>query len=171
MRWKKKNLGYLLVSLMALGAIAPTSNTFAEEETVQTSNEGLVAIQEVQSTENSEEQVTDSQATTEESTVNVEKTEESQEETQETVVESELQKDKFEYITDPTKQEEAPMSRAAMARANVSSAKMYRLYNPNSGEHFYTANAAERDKVKKAGWRDEGIGWNAQTSHNQVNPL
>ncbi|MFQ7233270.1 MAG: BspA family leucine-rich repeat surface protein [Enterococcus hulanensis] len=38
---------------------------------------------------------------------------------------------------------------------------MYRLYNPNSGEHFYTATASERDKVKKAGWKYEGIGWYA----------
>ncbi|MDT2612111.1 glycoside hydrolase family 73 protein [Enterococcus dongliensis] len=41
---------------------------------------------------------------------------------------------------------------------------MYRLYNPNSGEHFYTANGVERDKVIKAGWRYEGIGWQAPRS-------
>jgi len=28
---------------------------------------------------------------------------------------------------------------------------MYRLYNPNSGEHFYTANSSERDNVVRAG--------------------
>ena len=38
---------------------------------------------------------------------------------------------------------------------------MYRLYNPNSGEHFYTASAGERDVLTKAGWRYEGIGWTA----------
>lgn len=38
---------------------------------------------------------------------------------------------------------------------------MYRLYNPNSGEHFYTANAKERDHLVKVGWKDEGIGWYA----------
>lgn len=36
---------------------------------------------------------------------------------------------------------------------------MYRLYNPNSGEHFYTASTAERDATVAAGWNDEGIGW------------
>ena len=36
---------------------------------------------------------------------------------------------------------------------------MYRLYNPNSGEHFYTADADERDNVNAAGWNYEGIGW------------
>ncbi|MBQ9059222.1 MAG: S8 family serine peptidase [Atopobiaceae bacterium] len=41
---------------------------------------------------------------------------------------------------------------------------MYRLYNPNSGEHFYTASSYERDVLKKAGWRYEGIGWYAPVS-------
>ena len=36
---------------------------------------------------------------------------------------------------------------------------MYRLYNPNSGEHFYTANAGERDMLISVGWNNEGIGW------------
>ena len=40
---------------------------------------------------------------------------------------------------------------------------MYRLYNPNSGEHFYTASTAERNNVIAAGWNDEGIGWYAPT--------
>ncbi|MBQ9608755.1 MAG: hypothetical protein IJV15_04825 [Lachnospiraceae bacterium] len=38
---------------------------------------------------------------------------------------------------------------------------MYRLYNPNSGEHFYTANATERDNLSNLGWRYEGVAWNA----------
>lgn len=36
---------------------------------------------------------------------------------------------------------------------------MYRLYNPNSGEHFYTADLNEAKNVLKAGWQWEGIGW------------
>ena len=36
---------------------------------------------------------------------------------------------------------------------------MYRLYNQNSGEHFYTASADEHDAVKAAGWSYEGISW------------
>lgn len=36
---------------------------------------------------------------------------------------------------------------------------IYRLYNPNSGEHFYTPNTTERNDLIKAGWNDEGIGW------------
>lgn len=41
---------------------------------------------------------------------------------------------------------------------------MYRLYNPNSGEHFYTANASERNLLFRAGWNDEGVGWYAPTT-------
>ena len=36
---------------------------------------------------------------------------------------------------------------------------MYRLYNPYSGEHFYTASAYERDVLVGLGWHDEGVGW------------
>ena len=42
--------------------------------------------------------------------------------------------------------------------------EMYRLYNPNSGEHFYTAKAGEKDALVKVGWNYEGIGWNAPGS-------
>lgn len=38
---------------------------------------------------------------------------------------------------------------------------MYRLYNANSGEHFYTASQAERDALEKAGWSFEGVAWTA----------
>ena len=41
---------------------------------------------------------------------------------------------------------------------------MLRLYNPNSGEHFYTANVQEKDNVVKAGWKYEGIAWTAPKS-------
>lgn len=40
---------------------------------------------------------------------------------------------------------------------------MYRLYNPNSSEHFYTDNPTERDQIKSAGWSYEGTGWEAPT--------
>ena len=37
--------------------------------------------------------------------------------------------------------------------------EMNRLYNPNSGEHFYTAKAAEKDFLVQQGWQFEGTGW------------
>ena len=43
---------------------------------------------------------------------------------------------------------------------------MYRLYNPNSGEHFYTARVKERNHLKSIGWRYEGIGWYAPKYSN-----
>ena len=38
---------------------------------------------------------------------------------------------------------------------------IYRLYNPNSGEHFFTGSATERDNLIKLGWKNEKIGWYA----------
>lgn len=47
------------------------------------------------------------------------------------------------------------------AHADSAIQVMYRLYNPNSGEHFYTASEVERDAVAGAGWDYEGEGWTA----------
>ena len=47
-------------------------------------------------------------------------------------------------------------------------AEVLRLYNPNSGEHFYTVSFDERDSLVAAGWKDEGLGWYAPTSGNPV---
>ncbi len=41
---------------------------------------------------------------------------------------------------------------------------MYRMYNPNSGEHFYTAEMSERKNLVVLGWRYEGVGWIAPAS-------
>lgn len=43
---------------------------------------------------------------------------------------------------------------------------MLRLYNPNSGEHFYTSVIEEHDHLVKEGWRDEGTGWHAPAWSN-----
>ncbi|MCR5592139.1 MAG: hypothetical protein K6F79_00135 [Saccharofermentans sp.] len=48
----------------------------------------------------------------------------------------------------------------------VATVDMYRLYNPNSGEHFFTASAGERDSLVAAGWSNEGIGWKAPVRSN-----
>ncbi len=46
---------------------------------------------------------------------------------------------------------------------------MYRLYNPNSGEHFYTADENEKNNLVSVGWKYEGIGWTApKTSDKPV---
>ncbi|MBQ9610315.1 MAG: hypothetical protein IJV15_12850 [Lachnospiraceae bacterium] len=46
------------------------------------------------------------------------------------------------------------------------SVEMYRLYNPNSGEHFYTASADERETLISVGWKYEGVGWIAPATSN-----
>jgi len=37
--------------------------------------------------------------------------------------------------------------------------QMIRLYNKNSGEHFYTSDSTEKNKLVSAGWTDEGKAW------------
>ena len=49
------------------------------------------------------------------------------------------------------------------SQGTIAVTAMYRLYNPNSGEHFYTGSTQERDMLKAAGWHYEGIAWNAPT--------
>ena len=43
---------------------------------------------------------------------------------------------------------------------------MYRLYNPNSGEHFYTADVEEKNYLASIGWNYEGVGWTAPSKSN-----
>ena len=45
---------------------------------------------------------------------------------------------------------------------------VYRLYNPNSGEHFYTLSEPERNNLISVGWRNEGIGWYSSTDGDPV---
>ena len=57
----------------------------------------------------------------------------------------------------------AELSTQATTSAS-SSVVMHRMYNPNSGEHFYTSSDQERDGLVKLGWRYEGLAWNAPKS-------
>ena len=41
---------------------------------------------------------------------------------------------------------------------------MYRMYNPNSGEHFYTGSLEEKSNLTAAGWNYEGVAFNAAVS-------
>ena len=62
-----------------------------------------------------------------------------------------------EYIVD------RPDESAAL---DATPSPMYRLYNPNSGEHFYTASGGEMEFLSSIGWNYEGIGWFAPTKSN-----
>lgn len=43
---------------------------------------------------------------------------------------------------------------------------MKRLYNPNSGEHFYTSSDYEKSSLVRLGWRDESVGWTSPKTSN-----
>ena len=45
---------------------------------------------------------------------------------------------------------------------------MYRVYNPNSAEHFYTSDYNELVSIGNAGWQYEGVGWYAPASGDEV---
>ncbi|GAB2025291.1 hypothetical protein OfM1_13620 [Lactovum odontotermitis] len=49
----------------------------------------------------------------------------------------------------------------AAPSSDVSDVNIYRLYNPNSGEHFYTSTKFERNSLVDSGWDYEGVGWAA----------
>lgn len=55
----------------------------------------------------------------------------------------------------------------AKASATTSN-PMYRVYNPNSGEHFYTKSAYEKSVLVNSGWRYEGKAWDAPTTGANV---
>lgn len=53
----------------------------------------------------------------------------------------------------------APVSAQEDTKEEVAVQNMYRLYNPNSGEHFYTSSTAEKSNLIVSGWKPEGVGW------------
>jgi hypothetical protein len=48
-----------------------------------------------------------------------------------------------------------------IVNSHYKNAAMYRLYNPNSGEHFFTAKVGEKDILVNLGWKYESIPWDA----------
>lgn len=48
--------------------------------------------------------------------------------------------------------------------SDVNAQTMYRLYNPNSSEHFYSGDMNEVNVLKASGWQYEGVGWYAPKS-------
>lgn len=48
--------------------------------------------------------------------------------------------------------------------ARVSWETTYRLYNPNSGAHFFTTSSAERNHLVTVGWRYEHMAWMTTTT-------
>lgn len=77
---------------------------------------------------------------------------------------------KYPYTTEITKYETTESGWKEKIRPNHASeaVELYRMYNPNSGEHFYTSAGTERDSLVKAGWRYESIGWTTPVKTNGV---
>ena len=63
--------------------------------------------------------------------------------------------------TAPSYSRNTPLS---FTSTTVATQVMYRMYNPNSGEHFYTANASEKAMLVSVGWNYEGTAWTAPVS-------
>jgi len=159
-------LGALTLGLVSNGAVAAeigTLSTSEESREISQVESSETVISEQTSAETSNSDVSnDSTETTEMSEII---------ESSEAVVEEiPNQEERFEYIQDPLKQEELSQNRGSLARAaTASGVSMYRLYNPNNYEHFYTASKAEKDYLVKIGWgKYEGIGWTAPTSGDKV---
>lgn len=51
---------------------------------------------------------------------------------------------------------------------DADAAVLLRVYNPNSGEHHYTANTNERNHLVGVGWRNEGNAWETPAKGNAV---
>ena len=67
----------------------------------------------------------------------------------------------IEEPEDPEKPEDPEQPEQPEEPEKIPTTPMYRLYNPNTGEHFYTGSIEERDMLTAAGWNYEGIAWNA----------
>ena len=59
----------------------------------------------------------------------------------------------------PASETMAESSKELIVSTGTEAVTMYRLYNPNSGEHFYTKDESEKAGLVEKGWNDEGIGW------------
>lgn len=54
------------------------------------------------------------------------------------------------------------------SQPQASTSPMYRLYNPNTGEHLYSLNEGEKNSLPKIGWKYEGVAWLAPNSGTKV---
>lgn len=60
-------------------------------------------------------------------------------------------------------QKPAEGTKSNETKMTVQLKSMYRLYNPNSGEHLYTLSNGERKHLVRLGWKDESTDWKVPT--------
>ncbi|UNT96613.1 trypsin-like peptidase domain-containing protein [Allobaculum mucilyticum] len=53
-------------------------------------------------------------------------------------------------------------------RARTKFLPVYRVYNQNTSEHFYTIDASEKNGLVNLGWKDEGTAWSTSSSGQAV---
>ncbi|MDR2977118.1 MAG: glycoside hydrolase, family 25 [Streptococcaceae bacterium] len=59
-------------------------------------------------------------------------------------------------------------AQAETEAASENQTAIYRIYNKNTGEHFYTSNVYELINLQVYGWTSEGVGWYAPTTGEPV---
>lgn len=77
-----------------------------------------------------------------------------------------------EKVNQAVKAVPAPAKPAAKPKPKPIEAKsegsLYRLYNPNSGDHLLTLSIREAQNLQDAGWSYEGVAWTAPTDGTPV---
>lgn len=48
---------------------------------------------------------------------------------------------------------------------------VFRMYNPNSGEHLYTPSSYEKATLNNLGWKSEGVAWEIPDDIDLLNPF
>ncbi|MGG5373425.1 C39 family peptidase [Enterococcus sp. AZ196] len=96
-----------------------------------------------------------------------EKTETEETETEQTKKESIIKENKTSSTTKASAKVEmkAPTKKSTVKKVSI---PIYRVYNPNSGEHLHTMNGNERNHLVRLGWRDEGISMYVDGTGNQL---
>lgn len=81
------------------------------------------------------------------------------------------QSDYYNFLNDDSKLKKLGVADAegiastyGLSQGDDKSVPLYRLYNPNDGEHLYTLSMNERDVLSSIGWVYEGIAWRAPLS-------
>ncbi len=158
-RMKKLLLFVLSIFMMVDIQVRPI---FAEENNSEETEE-ITQEEVVEETENPEiVEVVDEQPTeTTEVPVEEQSSEPVVEEPKEEIIEEETPAENVE-VEETVSVEEEQGSTAGNEADQVQTyteIEMHRLYNPYSGEHFYTGSYDEFDHLWNLGWEDEGIGW------------
>lgn len=103
--------------------------------------------------------------TKKETTTSPEKTEETVKESASVQSSQPVEEQTTASSTKATTESSAATRSAAAKAAKIA---IYRVYNPNSGEHLHTMNANERDYLVRVGWRNEGISMYVDGTGNQL---